>query len=252
MVDTDKIAAADAEVRGFVLAVSTLGGGDLAFAALDGQRGAACADAGRALARLEVVDRQRTLGLWQAEAASVIPRALTRLHPSWCEEALAGERRDLVAAIAAGGEAARVLARIAFGPLFPLCESRPGPVGEALCGLSFDALLTALTRRGARLVGRSLASASARLRARAMAAAGEPWAGELAAGAAEPSTADEQAEVAALVAAAETGPCPTARERLLQVGLTAAKRELEAEGRASVLSVAGRLPASLGRGLVGW
>jgi hypothetical protein len=250
VVDVGNIVAADAEVRGIVLAVSTLGGGASAFAALDGQAGAACAEAGRALARLELADRQRVLGVWRAEAASVIPSALSRLHPSWCEAALAGERRDIVAAIAAGGEAARVLARIGFGPLFPLCESRPGPVGEALCGVSFDALVAALTRRGARLAGRSLASASPRLRARAMAAAGEPWAAELAAGAAEPSTVEEQAAAAALVA--EAGPWPTARERLLQVGLTAAKRELEAEGQASLLSVAGRLPAPLGRGLTGW
>lgn len=244
--------APDAEVRGVLLAVLALGADASSFAPLDGGRGAACLDAWRALHGLDDVERRRLLADWQAEATSVIPKALARLHPTWCERALAGEHRDIVTAIAAAGPGARELARMAFGPLFPLCEATPGPLGERLCRLSFDALQVALTRRGARLLGRSLAWATPRLRARAMAAVGEPWATELAAAAAEPASDDERAAAVTLVAAAETQAWHSPRERLLELGLTAVKAELAAEGQGSVLALAGRLPAPLGRRLVGW
>jgi hypothetical protein len=214
----------------------------------------------RALRAADERTRTQTLALWQAEALSAKPEGLLHLHPSWSEEALAGERSEVVAAVqaapAASGtippETTRELARLAFAWLAPLCESAAGPLAERLCRLEPAALVTELTRRGARVVGRSLAGAAPVLRARAMAAAGEPWAQEIAAAFAEKVSRDECAAAGVFANAVATADERTPRERLLAVGLAALEAELVAEAPGSVLRVAGRLPAPLGRVLVGW
>jgi len=242
----------EAEVRGILVAVVAWGGNPSAFEALEDGLRDACVAAWDALARLGTDARSRRLADWGAEAAVPVPPGFSRLHPTWRAEALAGERTEVVALLAAGGADARPLARLAFGHLFPLCEAAPGSVAARLCALTFDDLIVEVTRQGARVVGKALAGAPLALRARAMAAAGEPWAAEIAASAAVSAGASGRPTVAAAVAAVQGNDGRTPSERLLPLGLAALKAGLEAEGHASLLSVAGRLPPALGRRLAGW
>jgi hypothetical protein len=144
------------------------------------------------------------------------------------------------------------LARLAFARLAALCAGEAGPLARELCALGTDELLSEITSRGARVVGRSLAGAPPALRARAMAAAGEPWARAIAAGTLEAVAKEAQREAATLARAAGGTETGAARERLLAIGLAQLKIELEHEHPGSRLRVAGRLPAPLGRSLAGW
>ena len=250
----------DAEISGMLLALTGLGADESALQALDRARRASCARAWQALRELDESERARTLEGWRVGAACTLPMGLRSLHQSWIDDALAGESAEVVGAIRRGlgargaipEETGRELARMAFGRLAPLCESMAGPLAERLCGLEFDGLLAEVTRRGARAVGRSLAAAAPSLLARAMASVGEPWAAEIAVGAWEPATAERRAAAAALASAATASEGHTAGERLLAVGLASLKAELAAEGAGSRMRVAGRLPAALGRALIGW
>jgi hypothetical protein len=250
----------EGEMRGILLAVELLGADEAALQALDEQRRESCARAWRTLCALDEPARARTIAAWRAEAASALPAGLSRLHPSWIEEALAGERTEVVAAIrpaptaarAIREETARELARLAFGRLAPLCESTAGSLGQSLCDLEFEELLSEVTRRGARVVGRSLAGAAPSLRARAMASAGEPWAQDIAAASLATVSSAERAAATVDASAPAASEGRTARERMLAIGLASLKAELKAEGAGSPFRVAGRLPAPLGRSLVGW
>jgi hypothetical protein len=250
----------DGEVRGILLAVELLGADEAALQALDEQRCESCARAWRTLRAMDEPARARTIAAWRAEAASALPAGLSRLHPSWIEEALAGERTEVVAAIRAAPpadraiaeETSRELARLAFGRLAPLCESPAGPLAQGLCDLEFEDLLSEVTRVGARVVGRSLAGAAPSLRARAMASVGEPWAQEIAAASLATVSPAERAAAAVHARAAAASERRPARERMLAIGLTSLKAELTAEGSGSPFRVAGRLPAPLGRSLIGW
>ena len=245
----------EGEMRGILLAVELLGADEAALQALDEQRRESCARAWRTLCALDEPARARTIAAWRAEAASALPAGLSRLHPSWIEEALAGERTEVVAAIrpaptaarAIREETARELARLAFGRLAPLCESTAGSLGQSLCDLEFEELLSEVTRRGARVVGRSLAGA-----APSMASAGEPWAQDIAAASLATVSSAERAAATVDASAPAASEGRTARERMLAIGLASLKAELKAEGAGSPFRVAGRLPAPLGRSLVGW
>ena len=227
-------------------------------------------------------ERGRILAEWRAEAASTLPQGLEWLHPSWIVAALAGEPAHILRTIlcelpaplrttvpglpgiASAGPLPveetercpvalnREVVRVAFGWLSPLCEGDGGPVAQRLCALEFDELLIEVTGRGARAVGHSLAGAAPVLRARAMAAAGEPWAQVIGKASAE-GTSDAERKLA--MAHATTRIPDSARtpaDRLLHIGLAVLKSELAAEHAGSVLRVAGRLPASLGRPMIGW
>jgi hypothetical protein len=246
----------DAAVRGMLLAFEALGTDDAALPILDDRRREACAQAKQALDALAEPLRARRVDAWRAEAREAVLTGVSRLHPSWVEEALVGERAEIAAAVRsagpAGTEAARALARLAFGHLLPLCEGEGGPLAERLCDLGHEELLAEVARHGARVVGRSLSGAEPVLRARAMAYAGEPWAQEIAAGAMAGVSAEERAAALAFANAARAAAARTTYERFLAIGLAALKEDLERDHPASVLRVAGRLPAALGRSLVGW
>jgi hypothetical protein len=256
----DLVDTVDPEVRGILLALQLLGAGESALAALGDRHREPCRQAWAKLRTLEEPARARTHAAWHAEATSAVPAGLSRLHPSWIEETLAGERPQVLAALRpdAGSsspipvEAAREIARMGFARLLPLCEGTAGPLAERLCAMAFDELLTEVARRGARAVGRSLAGAAPALRARAMASAGEPWAQEIAAGALETVSTEARAAAVAGASRALAAAGSTMRERLLAVGLVALKAELEEDKEGSSFRVAGRLPAPLGRALLGW
>jgi len=264
-----------------VLAFHNLGSAVPAMVALDESSLAICTDAWRDLCALDEAVRTRTLAAWRAEAASALPAGLARLHPSWIEDALAGEGAGMVAAIRAqmseplralcpkGREMApgslqvsddgtmpeetrREIARLALGWLEPLVESAAGPMAEGLGKLEFEELLAEVTRTGARTVGHSLAGASPALRARAMASVGEPWAGVIGKASFQPISPSERSAAAVFATAAADSEALTPADRMLAIGLAALRAELVAEHPGSPFRVAGRLPARLGRTLVGW
>ena len=142
--------------------------------------------------------------------------------------------------------------RVAFGWLAPLCESDCGLRAESLLGLDFDGLLFEVTRLGARAVGQSLAGAVPVLRARAMAAAGEPWAQVIGSASAESVLAADRKIAMAHANTRIPDSARTPSERLLHIGLAVLKSELAAEHPGSIYRVAGRLPAALGRSMIGW
>jgi hypothetical protein len=272
----------DPEARGILLSLFAMGGEESVLERLDEKRRAVCARAWQELRGASEMARVRVLAEWRAEAASTLPQGLERLHPSWIEAALTGEPAHLVCLVLpdlpetsrstvlgmlgiAGPDAQaskriegcpaairREVERVAFGWLAPLCEGACGPLAESLCGLAFDELLSEVTRRGARTVGQSLAGSAPALRARAMAAAGEPWAKAIGNASTE-SVSDADRKIA--VAHANTRIPDSARtpsERLLHIGLAVLKSELAAEPTGSIYRVAGRLPATLGRFMIGW
>jgi hypothetical protein len=194
------------------------------------------------------------------------------LHPSWIAHALADEPEHIAAIVSTAvpellrscldrsGSASpakaplpvqREVVRLAFAELVPLCASDGGPLASSLGRLSFDDLLAEVTRLGAHTVGQSLAGSAPAIRARAMASVGEPWAQQILAAALEP--ASKSVKVAAVtLAEAMRGEAPrTPIERLRQVGILGLRAELQAELPTSIAMVAGRLPANLGRMLLG-
>lgn len=273
---------ADTETRGILLSVWLMGADESVLEQLDENRRAVCVEAWRDLQGVSEAERGRILFAWRTEVASTLPTGLERIHPSWILAALAGEpacilrivltelpeplRATVLASLglaSAGPWPAeesgacpvavkREVVRLAFGWLAPLCESDGGPVAERLCTLVFDELLTEVTGRGARAVGQSLAGAAPALRARAMAAAGEPWAQVIGRASAE-GLSDAERRIA--MSHANTRIPDSARtpgDRLLHIGLAVLKSELAAEHPGSIARVAGRLPAPLGRPLIGW
>ena len=270
------------EERGILLSLFILGAEVAILDRLDERRHQACAEAWHELHDLDQETRNQIFDAWTQEAASVLPRGLERLHPSWIAEALAGEPVHLVRAVQPGlpepvrafvetllssagqdalksnsskspsATATREVERLAFGWLAPLCESACGLLAESLCGLAFDELLTEVTRRGARAVGRSLAGATPALRARAMVAAGGPWAKTIGEASLENTSSEARSAAAALANTMIPASARTPAERLLHIGLAALQSELAAEQAGSLFRVAGRLPAPLGRPMIGW
>jgi hypothetical protein len=272
---------ADERERGILLAFLLLSADDSVVDALDHGRREIRGGVWRDLHALDEQSRARTVAAWRAEAASALPDGLARLHPSWIEAALAGERSDVLTLIRAGvsgplralveklvrehpdglraidadgevpQEIGRDIARLAFGWLAPLCEGKGGPLAQKLCNLELEELLAEVTRLGARAVGRSLAGAAPALRARAMAAAGEPWAQLIGAASSAAVSPEERAAAAAFANTRIPASASTPSERLLHIGLAVLKSDLAAETDGSLYRVAGRLPAPLGRVVLG-
>jgi hypothetical protein len=265
--------------QGILLSLWAMGVEESMLEPLDEKQRATCVLAWQEWLAMNEATRAQVLSEWRDEAVSTLPRGLNRLHPSWIGAALVGEPVHLLhlvlpdlpeslraAVLAMPGIAGagalpatlcsvaskREVERVAFGWLAPLCESDCGPLADRLCGLAFDDLLSEVTRRGARTVGQSLAGAAPSLRARAMAAAGEPWAQAIGAGSRE-TLADADRKIAmALAHMRIPDSARTPSERLLHVGLATLKSELAADHAGSRYRVAGRLPTSLGRPLIGW
>lgn len=276
------IGVAKQEVRGILLSLFVMGAGEATLERLDEKRRAVCAKAWQALRVATEAERGRLLAEWRAEAESALPRGLERLHPSWIVAALENEPIHILRIVLSGlpeslratvlgvpafaglasppaekttrcpDSTKREVERVAFGWLAPLCESDCGPLAESLLALAFDELLSEATRRGARAVGQSLVGAAPALRARAMAAAGEPWAQVIGAASAEGVSDGERKIAMAHANARIPDLARTPGERLLHIGLAVLKSELAAEHPGSVYRVAGRLPAALGRPMIGW
>ena len=247
--------------------------------ALDEKQRAVCVLAWQEWLAMNEPMRARVLSEWRGEAVSTLPWGLNRLHPSWIVAALVGEpayllrlvlpdlpesmRATVLAMPGIAGASAlpatlcsvtskREVERVAFGWLAPLCESDCGPLADRLCGLALDDLLSEVTRRGARTVGQSLAGAAPSLRARAMAAAGEPWAQAIGEGARETLSVAERKIAMAFAHTRIPDSARTPGERLMHVGLATLQSELAADHVGSLYRVAGRLPSSLGRSMIGW
>ena len=272
----------DPEARGILLSLLAMGSDESVLEGLHEKCRVVCAKLWQGWLAESDADRARILAEWRAESASALPPGLDGLHPSWILAALEGEPAHIVRIVLRGlpeplqamvrglpgmlvtdaqpasqtvaqPEAIRrEVQRLALGWLAPLCEDVCGALADRLLGLTFDELLSDVTRRGARTVGQSLAGAAPALRARAMVAAGEPWAQVIGQASAE-SLPEPDRKIA--MAHAKT-PIPdsarTPRERLLHVGLAVLKSELAAEHEGSLYRVAGRLPAALGRAMIGW
>jgi hypothetical protein len=251
---------ASPEIQGILLALEATAAEESVFPVLADALHEPALAAWRSLRALDDATRSRLLATWRARAASGLPSGFSFLHPSWAAEALAREPQVVVAAIRGNAsgvpsvprETARELARLAFSHLAPLCESEPGPRVTRLLALEPEDLVAELKRRGARTVGRSLAGTPPTLRARAMAGVGEPWAREIAAASMAAATSEERADALTLAGAGSDCEGWTAEQRLLAIGIAATRAEFGAEGSGALARLAGRLPAALGRGLIGW
>ena len=260
----------DEESYGIVLALQALAVGEGGLAYLVPERRSVCA---KLWQRLENSDRAgRLLADLRGSISEVLPHGIEDLHPSWIARALAGEPEHIVAIVrtalpkllrshldrhgsASSGKAPRSVQRevirLAFAELGPFCASDGGPLASSMCRLTFDDLLAEVTRLGARTVGHSLAGAAPAIHARAMASVGEPWAQQLLAAALEPAPKPVHAAAVTLAEAMRGGAPRTPIERLRQVGIQALRADLQAEHSKSIAKVAGRLPADLGRLLLG-
>jgi hypothetical protein len=270
--DLDAVAG---ETKGVLLAVLSLDDGAAVFAGMGEGEREHCSRAWAALVRLEEAAMGDLFERWRAELATGLPSGLARLHPSWIEDALAGEPPHLLALLRGCLPASRPgslpaslgsadhrsglrsdLARVAFGHLAPLCENPAGPLATSLSALPFEALMDEVGRLGARTLARSLAGSEPAVRARAMAVAGEPWATVMAQAfgqaASRPVSEDERQAAVAQVAGSVALPAHTPGERLLHIGMATLAADLAAEHPGSRFRVAGRLPAQLGRRLLGW
>ena len=264
------------EAKGVLLSLVALGGDEAALGGLYEDERAECMAAWRALGELDEEARRALLSVWTVSAHGEATAGIDSLHPTWIEAALEGEPDYLLRHlrgrlplplqavveklmtdapaenqdVGIPAELSREIERLAFEPLARLCEGGCGPIAAWLCALEFEALQVEVIRKGARTLGHSLAGTDASIQARAMALAGQPWAAVMAEAFAETISA-EQRRVARMHASANVhASARTAAERLLHVGLAALKSELAEEGAASMLRVAGRLPAELGRSLL--
>jgi hypothetical protein len=263
------------EIKGVLLAFAALDVGESGSFALADEDRTPCLEAWRALGRLDPDGRARYLANLRLEAESGLPAGFEELHPSWIEDALAGEPACLLEQIGESLPAAlrltvgaafrgsatkasaerrngalrRDVVRIAFAHLAPFCEGG-GPLAARLSRLGLDALKDEITRIGARVLGRSLVGADAAVRARAMALAGEPWAKVIAQALGEEGVGEAGKAAARQVAANVDVTVHTAGERLLFIGLASLKEALQAESKSSAPRVAGRLPIVLGRRLL--
>jgi hypothetical protein len=262
------------ETKGVLLAFVVLDAGEAACAALAASEREVISAAWQALGRLQKSERDGLLADWRAEVASILPAGFEELHPSWIEDALVGEPpylierlRDIVPGVfrpvldkllplsvplGAHAVPAADVAHLAFGHLGPLCDGESGPLAASLTALPFDGLLNEVTRMGARTLGHSLVGSDAAVRSRAMAMAGPPWAGIIGQAIGESISDDERRASAAHVAGPVDTTACTSSDRLLHIGLRAVQVVLSEEHPGSLARVAGRLPAGLGRRLLGW
>jgi hypothetical protein len=210
----------------------------------------------------------------RASARASVPPGLALVHPGWIRRALEGEPAAIVRAAVSGlgpdlervadevlagrdqddphgpagfpAGAIGELRQILFGNLAPMPVGVDGealPLARALCELSPAALLAEIDRRGAALLGRSLAGAPAGAIARAAAVAGEPLARVIVGAAAGQ---DHGARAAAREIVAASQPEQGALGAPRAIGLRALARDLAAEGSDAIAAVAQRLPPAIG------
>jgi hypothetical protein len=85
-----------------------------------------------------------------------------------------------------------------------------------------------------------------------MAAAGDPWAQVIGAASADSASEAERKTAMAHASVRIPDSARTPSDRLVYVGLSALKSELADKHAGSIYRVAGRLPAALGRFMLGW
>jgi hypothetical protein len=260
--------------RGFVLGLCLAGAPPAAARRVRGPWAERCAHALEALAEAAPEAREAMLDELRAATRAEVPAGLALVHPGWIRRALEGEPAAIVRAAVSGlgpevervadellagrgedesrgkaglpSEAAGALRQILFGNLAPMPVGVDGealPIARALCELAPAALLAEIDRRGAALLGRSLAGAPAGAIARAAAVAGEPLARVIIDAAA---AQDQDARAAARELVAASQPQQGAFGAPRAIGLRALARELAAEGSDASAAVAQRLPPAVG------
>jgi hypothetical protein len=259
------------------------GGGDvLAQAALVEPDATACRTGLAALGALDRAERARAVARLLRRARAPVPDGIESVHPGWLRAALEGEATPILRAITDGlppevttvareiiaargdDEAAGVAPAIADGPLAELrraafvslapmprsadAERADAPAWLCLAVLPLAALLTEIERRGAAMLGTSLAGAPPAVVARAAAAGGSALASVVLEAARRAPLAEERERARALVAAAAR-----VSERDLGsttvLGLLALAGELASmpDSASAAQVIAQRLPPSLGR-----
>jgi hypothetical protein len=268
--------------RGFVVGMALAGGRPAAATRLAGPGAARCAAALRALGADADQARAAALTALAEVIGPPVPVGIERVHPGWIRRALAGERSPIVRALAAGlapavaGVAAEILAargedvaaappdapagvvaalgRAVFGALAPMPPAADGvaPEVRTLCDLAAPALLETIDRRGAVVLGASLAGAPARVLAEAAAGAGEPLGAVVLEAARGDVAPDVRAAARALVAAAGRDVAARALGVVRALGLRAIALDLERCGASAdgAAAVAQRLPPALGEALL--
>jgi hypothetical protein len=264
--------------QGFVVGVALAGGGPASAARLAGLGAARCGEALRALDSAAPEARAAALSRL---GPPPLPPGIERVHPGWIRRALEGERSAIVRAVgasmpaaiaevaseilAARGEDAAfappaapagvmaALGRALFGMLAPMPPEAVGlaPEVRALCALAPPALLEMIDRRGASVLGSSLAGAPPRVIAEAAAGVGDPLGAFVLEAARADVPADARASARALVAAAgRDGVRAVGVARV--VGLRALARDLDrcGAGAGGSAAVAQRLPPALGEALL--
>jgi hypothetical protein len=276
------VAALALEEKGFVLATLLSGGSaDEAVARLDGAARRRCASALAELLAATKPERASALAALLALVAVPVPAGIERCHPGWLRERFERESSAVVHLVAAGlppevaklaaevvdarrepapataphvdAAAAAQLKRTVFAGLVPL--SGPGaPVSTRardLLALEPAALIAAVERAGAELLGTSLRGASGATVARAAAALAEPLARVMVAAAARTGSPEARDHARGLVAAAGQ---PAAGDVAWALGARAIADELHDEP-SSMQALAQRLPPERGRRLLqaaGW
>jgi hypothetical protein len=261
-------------------AALTAGGG------VAGAGGDACRRALAALALLGRAERARVLAVLMHRASAAVPPGLEQVHPGWLRRALEGEATELLLAVTDGlaapvravaGEiiAARgddsvstaaagatvaasapacvdQLRRAVFASFVPMPSAAEAARADApewmrLAALPLVALAGEIDRRGAAVLGTSLAGSPPAVVARAAAGAGGgAAAAALLEAARRVPAADERDRARALVSAAATLSVAGELTSVQAVGLCALADALAAVSRDAVRALAQRLPPRLG------
>jgi len=241
----------DPDEKGILLGLSIVEDGECAIVRLDEKRRNICSKAWSVLGQEGGGARAEILAGWRQEAESGLSDDVHALDPSWIEACVEGESQAIGRAVRElDMRPNRELERAAFAWLAPLWQRTIGPRAEALCNLPASDLIVEVKRLGATVVGRSLAGAPRELRARAMAAAGEPWAQAIGDASGSAISESERHSARAIAMAALTA--DSKEDCLISIGLAALRLDLPLDGPGSIFRVAGRLPARLGRRLIGW
>jgi hypothetical protein len=240
---------------------------------------AACRAALAALGAMDRAERAHAIAALLRQARAPVPDGIENVHPGWLRAALEGEVTPILRAMVAGlppevgavareiiaargdGDAAEEapaiaeaplaeLRRAVFAMLVPMPRRTDAEHGDAppwlrLAVLPFPALLAEIERRGATMLGTSLAGAPPAVAARAAASAGGAL-GAVVLEAARRSPAGEERQRARALVAAAARVAETNVGSTTIVGLLALASELAATPGATQV-IARRMPPRLGR-----
>jgi hypothetical protein len=257
---------------------------------VSGSEAAACRAALAALAALPSDQRARSLASLLGRVAAPLPPGIERVHPGWLRAVLQAEATEIVRAVSAGlppeikavaheiiaarddddgsspagmdpmapvtpddlTELRRALfASFAAMPDLSTAERPDAPAWQRLTALPSASLVEELARRGADVLGISLAGAPPAVLARAAAGAGPRVAAQVLAAARRTPGAPERDRARTLVSAAATlSRAPASLEPATAIGLLALADQLASESSESIRGLAQRLPPALGQRLL--